>query len=481
MKQTPSLAAMLSVEDDRAILEFYCAETGVLLWPYIRALFFRMIISDFYYDQPLITVTTFRKTGAKAFETLAKSVLHNARMRFGMQYRADVCIMPTGIGNHFSNGKWFNRLSDYFALALPMQSLVIEGQSGWEWTLPKVVRRAVFQAPMQAGAAVVGRLLVRDVHAKRARDLIRLVSDRAQQLLGWELGVERGQRLVTVLGAKAAALPHSYRQYRNLLQRVGPKVLMKEDACYGQSAALMCVAKDLGITTAEYQHGVVSAGHDAYNLAPALAASPEYRKTLPEYFLSYGDWWSEQVSLPLKKISIGNPHREAQVALFSHVHAEKHDILVLGDGVETERYLTLCRFLADNLTVIGLRTVFRPHPAQRAAVRNLCEKGIREVSIDETASIYSALTTAYAVVGEHSTGLFEAIGLADRVYMWNTGKANFGLPSHPFKVFDSANQLIDMLKVDAPFFGGSVKSLWKPNWRDNYLSFLGRCGVTTKE
>ena len=73
---------------------------------------------------------------------------------------------------------------------------------------------------------------------------------------------------------------------------------------------MIVAAKEMGIRTAEYQHGAVSRGHDAYNVAPGQGSSPEYQKVLPEFFLGYGRWWNEQINVPVTKVAVGNPHRD---------------------------------------------------------------------------------------------------------------------------------------------------------------------------
>ena len=65
--------------------------------------------------------------------------------------------------------------------------------------------------------------------------------------------------------------------------------------------------------------------------------------TLPKHFLSYGKWWDQYLSLPLNKIAIGNPHRDSQLSRLTPLK-NKTDILVLGDGIETEMYLELAIF-----------------------------------------------------------------------------------------------------------------------------------------
>src|SRR5207342_2453626 len=95
-----------------------------------------------------------------------------------------------------------------------------------------------------------------------------------------------------------------------LLGRVRPRLALIEDASFGHMAVFNATARRLGVTVAEFQHGMVSKGHDAYNVAPTLAASEAYRRTQPTAFLAYGSWWNDQFNAPVDgKVVIGNPHR----------------------------------------------------------------------------------------------------------------------------------------------------------------------------
>lgn len=265
-----------------------------------------------------------------------------------------------------------------------------------------------------------------------------------------------------------------------MLERVQPKVLIKEEACYGSAAVLMRAARSLGIVTAEYQHGAVSAGHDAYNLAPTLRNSIEYQKTLPDYFLGYGQWWNDQINMPITKVVIGNPHRSEQLQRYAaDPQQERSDILVLGDGIETNLYLGLARQLAEQLGG-KFTVVFRPHPMERVKVLAEYTSGATAgVRIDQNGDIYQSFLTAYAVVSELSTGLFEAVGLASRIFIWNTPKARFGFPSHPFSVFEDASDLARQLfeSNGKEFSPEQSQEIWAPNWRENYQQFLAGIGV----
>lgn len=478
----PTLEELLVIEDDPAILEFKCRQTQIPFWPLIRGMFLRMMMSDLLYSgTSLLRAAPSGASVIAKLRTFGASALHNGWLRLDSRSRADVFLMATGLGIIQLNGKWLNRLSDYFALCLPGRTTIMEDQHEWKWPFPRQTRPILLHAPLQARNYLIARMLVSDQHTREANRLVHFVAERALRYLRWQLGEERELQLTTFLALKAAALPHQYRAYQALLARICPRVLIKEDACYGPSAALLVAAKEMGIRTAEFQHGAVSRGHDGYNVAPSLAASAEYRKVLPEYFLGYGRWWNEQINVPVTKIAVGNPHRDWQLTGMIPVE-NKTDLLVLGDGVETDRYLSLARDLAALTGSRGFRTVFRPHPLERARVRSLQPDRVAGLIVDQSPDIYLSLARAYAVISEVSTGMFEAVGVADRVFLLDTPKARFGYPTHPFQCFQKVEELAGMLIDGGPggISAGGSDAIWAFHWKENYLQFLESCGVTVR-
>ena len=473
-----TLQDFLRIEDDQSILDFRCAKTGIPLWTQIRTVVFRMMISDTYYPTALPDQATARVATSQAVATMSRSIIHNLGLRLGGLGRADVCLVATGIGNEWLNGKWFNRLSDYFALACSSATIVLENHFEWKWPLPRHNERVMYHAPLQAANAVSGRLLVRDSHRRQAEELLRIVFDRARQL-GWSPDADRKQALIDRLSRKIAALPRQYRVYEALLRRIRPKVLIVEEACYGVTATLIAAARRMNIVTAEYQHGVVSAGHFAYNFAPTVRENVGYRETLPEHFLGYGNWWNDQINAPVTKTAVGNPHREARLAQAAGGSQPKQDILILSDGIEFSFYLDLAEQIASLARKRDLRVVLRAHPEERTQVHAKYGDRVGEVFLDKNADLYASLRTAHVLISEISTGLFEAAGLADRIFLWDTPKSRFSFPRHPFQSFSSASMLLDLLNDETAgqLPASELEAIWAPSWRDNYLGFLEGQGV----
>lgn len=472
-----NLYDILEVENHPSLLEFKCAETGLLVWPLARFRFLRNILYDLMFDSPFVN-NWLHGNYSDALLPIAKSIKHNIKHRH--QAQCKILIMSSGSGHVLKGGRWFDRLTEYFASAAREDTLTVERLFKWRWPFPRHNEHVVFETPIQIRGALSGRLLVRNRHKRFAADLVHLARSRAKKYLNWELGDERTAVLTSVLARQIAAIPFRQRAYHRMLTQTDAKVVIRDQGCYGFSGVLNATAREMGLVVAEYQHGAVTASHDAYNVAPTLAQSSAYRKMLPQFFLGYGQWWNDQINIPLTKIAIGNPHRTEQLKLFSNRQASKSDILILGDGIQSEKYLDLAINIA---AVIGhdFQVVFRPHPLESKKILAASSKNfIEDVRIDRDRDIYESFCTAHAVVSEVSTGLFEAVGLADRIFLWNTPRARFAYPAHPFTPFSNVGELVEKIhNRDTRFLNiQNANQIWAPNWRENYMRFLREnCGV----
>lgn len=464
-----TLEKILAVENDPVFLDFKCIESGYLLWPLIRQEFIQFIISDLVYKSaPLISLNR-NINYRKALISVIKAQYHNARVS---NNKNDLLLMASGAGLFLRNGQWFNRLSDYFAMANSQETLVMEDLFDWNWPEPRENKRVVYSTPHQIYFALMGRLSIRQSHVRQARDIVTHFKNRAIEILNWNLSPSDTSHFESRMARKIAEVPLRKHLYESFLKQTSSKLVIKEEGCYGHSSIFNRVAREMGVVVAEYQHGTVNAGHDAYNVAPELRADTEYKNTFPQCFLSYGQWWHQYIHLPIDKIPIGNPHRTSQLSRLN-LRSNKTDILVLGDGVETQMYLNLAIFLSENLN--EWRVVFRPHPLEREKLKNLISMNkLGRVLVDVDLDIYSAFCNAHVVVNEVSTGLFEAVGLADRVLIWDTPKSKFYYPNHPFTSFVDKHDLLQKIKDGSSgrLDIESANSLWADDWLGNYNYFL---------
>jgi len=139
--------------------------------------------------------------------------------------------------------------------------------------------------------------------------------------------------------------------------------VLVEQSCYGDYGIFNHVAREMGIRVAEPQHGMISAGHDAYSFAPAIRDSDEYRLYLPTRLSWLWRVWNGEINAPVQKWVIGHPHYTEQRKRMVNNFSDKTDILLLSDGIEFSIYLELANDLTNILNG-RYRVVLRPHPLE---------------------------------------------------------------------------------------------------------------------
>jgi hypothetical protein len=477
MKRVITLNDILQIEESVGMARICCPETGIPMWTTIRSPVMRLIMGEVLYSVPVVTEVGALGAGSrlKQMSIISRAFAHNALRLNALDQQYPIILMASGARLFDRDGKIFNGLSDHFVSAAPERTFVIEDLFGSKWPFPRHNNNVILHTPLRVEGVLRGRLRL-GCYWEPARALVELISQRAKDKLDWDIGKERCQWLETICTNAASSLLPRYRKYHSLFKKMGARLLIKEGACYGgaDNATAILAAKHLGMVTAEYQHGAISSGHDAYNFAAAISSDQGYRQTLPDYFLTYGSWWGEQINAPVKKVAIGSPHRSETLDVSSSVLAHGLKILILGDGHETTVYLDLCDRLA---AVLGstVEVVFRPHPLERAGVWARHPDGfVGKVRVDAHQDIYRSFLEAGAVVSEVSTGLFEAIGLVPKVFIWDTPKARFSFPLHPFQAFSDVKELARLILDES---AGRVSthqtdSIWAPNWHHNFIDFI---------
>jgi hypothetical protein len=469
----PSIRDLLCVEDDPAVPRIVCPTTAIPLWSQGRTVFLRFIIADLFYQSAMPGRLDQSAGRVQAARTLARSIAGNMRTLASGRARRPILIKGDAVSDRWDGAAWRNPLADAFGEATPGSATMLYDHYEWRWPFPRRNdTMALFMAPFQTRHAIIGAIKADSHHYELAGNLVEIVADRAAKALGWEIGAKRREWLIRYLARKAAALPYKYRDYGALFDRLGTRLLLLSEGCYGQHAAMIRAARDRGILTAEYAHGAITEGHDAYNFASSVRMNAGYRQTLPDALLSYGRWWETQTNAPVEMVTIGNPARS--VAPDPEDAAGRRDVLILSDGIDFPEYLELARYVRGRADAIGLRTVLRPHPIEREPVRQQYGGSIDGISLEADGTIFDAFKTAKVVVSEVSTGLFDAHGLVDHIWVLTTPKSKFTMPRHPFQAIENLNELdrcLAGLATAMPEPSDSA-SIWEPEWKWNYLQFL---------
>ncbi|KPA96678.1 hypothetical protein [Pseudomonas asplenii] len=460
---------LLQIENDPAFLEFRCAKTAYLLWPLIRIQFFRQLISDLFYKHASLLAPVSVVPYKSILSVLTKSVFHNTCRQHG---QSEILVFATGAGQFKRQGVWFNRITDYLVEASFRDVATVEGIVDWKFPEPRWNKKVNYWLPRNMLILLSGRMCSRMEHARQAREVLEYARARAFSLCGLSMSDQCVEMLVGVMSRKIARLSIMQSAYRRVLGRVKPRLLILEEGCYSDHGVLNSVAREMGVRVAEPQHGMISAGHDAYNYSSLLCNSEQYREYLPHDFLGYGRWWNDQINVPVEKWVIGNPHYSEQVRSLKRGAGNKN-ILILSDGIEFSLYLTLAEELSSLL--LGRYTVvLRPHPLERLQVHERFPGGLAgNVVIDRHQDIYESFAGSYAVAGEVSTGLFEAMGIVEKVFLWDTEKARFAYPVHPFFAFSNAQEFASaILSPEEGRLSVTQEDIWATDWKGNFQSYL---------
>src|ERR1043165_5078804 len=129
MNANVTLAKVLAIEDDPAILEHRCDATGLLTWPLLRVQFVRSLIAPLFYQGALAGPPP-RGRYRRAISALPRTLWANARR--WQELRGEILIMASGAGHFQRSSRSFNRITDYFAMEAIERTVTIEGLMDWQ-------------------------------------------------------------------------------------------------------------------------------------------------------------------------------------------------------------------------------------------------------------------------------------------------------------------------------------------------------------
>ena len=471
-----SLQEILTIENDSNVFSAVDTDYGVQLWPLIRVAVIRTIMSDLLYSGSAGLVGTGRSNVnyRKRMLMMAHSWVRNMSLR--RKLTSKIVIMSSGLGNIQFKNRTFDRINGHFASIFDEETIMLDQQSDGTIHSNYEFQRVLLAMPSATYHRFKAKIFVRQRHRSIAAFVIENVVSNSLRAIDFSFSNVQKAHLIAELAIQLASLPFVIEHYADFFSRNNTKLLVKEDACYGgSSVAILFAAKLANVTTAEIQHGVISAGHDGYNVGSTLANSREYQNTLPDYLLIYGNWWGAQCNVPVRKIAIGNPHRDSKISEYSQTFAKsKITLLLLGDGIETDEYLNLAALLVPVAAQLGLIVKFRPHPIERGVVSR--KRVPRGVQLDYNEEIYETFFESKIVVSELSTGLFEAVGISETIVLWETKKSRFAFPILPFRSFGTIDELKAILtsetKDELSVATLDENDFWAKNWRENYENFI---------
>jgi hypothetical protein len=459
------LRILHKLESDEEITGFREPRSKLLLWPFVRhRLLFHLMFTQRNFTEVgqgnISTTRDWLKTCVFMLTNNPVFLLFRTRK---------ILIFSGGISNIKKDGRYMNRLGDYFFQVSPQNTALLEDPLFNTYALPRAHNKVYANLFLRLLALIYGRVF--GINKRELKETLhKFFALIESKLQGESFDAQFMDNLKLSMQSRVQRIASEYKLYKMFFRLAKPVLILMEDAAYGSKAHIIKAAHDLGIEVGEYQHGFINATHLAYNYGSAVNSDSTYSQYLPDYYLSYGKYWSDSINIPISKMDIGNPHLSESIAKLNGKPLSNR-MLVLGGGADPEPLIELILLLAGRF---GDRydIVFRPHPLEWPKVSTTYSRLIeKKVKIDVSSDMYLSILEASVIIGELSTAIFEAKAFDKKVYIIpNTYSKSFGLET--LKFFPTLEEGIQNEFQTRTVQGGDADLLWRSHWRENYESFL---------
>lgn len=364
---------------------------------------------------------------------------------------------------------YFNKTTDPLVLVADNKTLLIENPSRGNITFPRVINNYNYSNLFFYKTKIFSKVLLSPTakDRKTVSDFIAFL--RVSKVVG--LDDNKCKYFEKQLLKLSLELRFYKKYYLNLFKKYKPKVVFIQDAADGTYCYLNKWANELGIITAEFQHGVITKGHFVYHYQSNILQNKEYKKYLPQYILTFGTYWNSWINCSLT-YEVGNPAMQS-INSFIKTKSGKKNILVISQGDNTKKYVDTTTFLAKTLPAEKYHIIHRLHPDEvtfTERYRSLQLMG--NVQINSSGDIYQQLVNADFVVGGCSAALYEALKFNKTVYSYDDEYTNLFFDETVSLKFKTNAELKHLIDSGAVKTGINPEHYWNEHWQENYIRFL---------
>jgi len=472
------LSELLSIEN-ADLLKYKFPKTGMLIWPFIRYNILSTILEkQNNYETPHSSKRNLR------FINLILYLKNTYNYRpFRIKKKFPILFLTTAFGCTFKiDGKYFNRVNDYFVMQYPQSSLVLESSKRGEYILPRIIPNFASYDYLNIRAAVKARIRV--LLGNRAPAIMNSFINEISKAFGRYLSLKDLEKIKEMLVILDFKIYYLRKYYQKLIDKIDPNVIFINSASYGGLiACLIKTAKENGIKVGEFQHGLIDIQHEAYNFSNEICNSPDFLEYLPDYLLTYGDKLINAIQNPSKIIVIGNPHLAAMIEKYKATRLcssnNRLTVLIVSQGTYSNVFVDLAYRLADKFdknTNKNYKIIFRLHSGEipfenRYSI--LYNKA--NIEISKEGDIYELINTADIIVACYSTTIFEALSFSKPLFILDNERSRMSIPSDIgiwFHDADELYQLIRQWQIEKKHKKSSTQYIFERNWQANYEKFI---------
>lgn len=267
---------------------------------------------------------------------------------------------------------------------------------------------------------------------------------------------------------------HNY--YKNIIKKIRPKVIVV--VCHYDSRLypLYSVAHKAEIPVIELEHGLIC-NHEAYNYGDTT----DIGKSLPDYLLTYGEFWHDYIRLPacMKAVAIGNPFLENRAEKYKDIEPDEKKI-VFYSGVPMGH--ELAKFVVEfyqRYKDLGYSLYYKLHPGEFSDWKERYDKLLGYPGIKilrNEMDLYELLSGAKHHVTIGSTVLFEStIFRVKRYVLMNESYVHCMQPlidAGFADVFQTVDEFRLLLNENTTNQLNISNQMWKKNAKKNVQYFF---------
>ena len=260
--------------------------------------------------------------------------------------------------------------------------------------------------------------------------------------------------------------------YTTILKKINPKVLVEVVGYSKQCMLMNQLAKEMGITTIELQHGTMHADHAAYQYAKDCGTIAQF----PDVIFTFSDYWKRCIHVPIDEsniVAVGYPYFERKIEQYPKVPHDKKTILFISQGTIGTELSKLAAELFRLLDSSEYRIIYKLHPEEYSGWRDncpwLCQEGIEVVDSLEH-NIYEYFAQSDIQVGAYSTAIYEGLGFGLQTYIYQVGHADTmkELCEQGYATWvRSVEELSDLIKANTGVEQPDTEGFWKRNALQN--------------
>lgn len=217
--------------------------------------------------------------------------------------------------------------------------------------------------------------------------------------------------LVKMFSKEIARFRIKYRLLSALLKKKGAREVYMVVG-YGE-APLIKAARDLGVTSIEFQHGIFSEYALGYHYPSVSKNSLEY---FPDRIYVWDDYWKDMCELPLtddRIVTYGFQHLLKTREAYRHISKNERQIIVISQGIAGPK---MSDIILDNIDDLKDYTiVYKLHPGEydrwrqyESLVRLSGYDNVKVIDNNEI-PLYRLLAESRFLIGLSSTVIFEAL------------------------------------------------------------------------